>query len=259
MEKQDELFIARLEDGIKLSEKRPYFLGFLTESEIATAKEYLKYRNDSNYFFWGGHNDAERKLLGFFPDYMANSAKDEYDASANILEDEFPIIALTITYRKEDKLSHRDFLGSFMALGIERTSVGDILVEERRCVAFIKQDMLDYFIQNIDKIGRVGVKITEGAEQPLPVMHTFKELDGVISSDRLDCVVAFLTRTSREKAGTLIKSAMVAVNHKEILSLSYRVNEKDLISIRTKGRFCIDDMEKRTSKGKLVIKSRKYV
>lgn len=72
------------------------------------------------------------------------------------------------SYRKEDKLTHRDFLGSFMAQGVERPVWGDILVGEGLSVAFLRQEMGEYFFQSIRKIGRVGVKTTLSLGGPTP-------------------------------------------------------------------------------------------
>ncbi len=237
----------RIEDSILISEKRPRFLGFLDEAEADSAREYLKFRKDASFSFWGGYESAERKLLGFFPEYMETEEAD------------FPLSAITLTYRAEDTLSHRDFLGAFMNLGIERTVIGDILCGEGRTVAFIKTDMLPYFLENIRKIGRVGVTIKEGAELPLPDGRRFTEVKGVIASNRLDSIVALLAKTSREKASSLIKSGLVMLNHKEELSPSSKVEIGDKISIRSRGRFIIDDFGRLTGKGRLPVICRKYI
>lgn len=239
--------IARLEDSIKLGKKRPCFLGFLDEAQAAFCREYLSRQREISTLFWGGHPEAERVMLGFFPDYCDPSPE------------AFPIVSLAFSYRKEDKLTHRDFLGSFMAQGVERPVVGDILVGEGLCVAFLRQEMGEYFFQSIRKIGRVGVKTTLSWEGPLPAAHEFRDMSGVVASERLDCLVAFLCRTSREKAAGLIGAGLVELNHRETLSVSQKTKEGDLLSIRKQGRFIIDQLGPLTSKGRLVVKCRKYV
>ena len=146
MATEQDLLAARLEDSIKLSRKRLCFLGFLDEAQAAFCQERLSRRQDVAYLSWGGHEYAERVVLGFFPDYLEPAP--EF----------FPITPLVLSYRKEDKLTHRDFLGSFMALGVERSVIGDIVVGEGQCVAFLREEMGEYFLRNIQKIGRVGVK-----------------------------------------------------------------------------------------------------
>ncbi len=244
---QNEALFRRIEDSLLIAEKRPQFLGFLDEAEGYAAGEYLKYRKDVKFSFWGGHDEAERKMLGFFPDFidMENSA--------------FPLSAITLKYRDEDILSHRDFLGAFMNLGIERSVIGDILCGEGRTVAFIKTEMLAYFLENIKKIGRVGVTVEEGASLPLPMSRSFAEIKGVVASNRLDSIVALLTKQSREKAAAMIKSGTVLLNHEETLSSSSRVEIGDKLSIKGKGRFIIDDFGQLTGKGRLPVSCRKYI
>ena len=224
--------IARLEDSIRLGKKRPCFLGFLDEAQAAFCREYLSRQREVSTLFWGGHPEAERVMLGFFPDYCDPSPE------------AFPIVSLAFSYRKEDKLTHRDFLGSFMAQGVERPVVGDILVGEGLCVAFLRQEM---------------GKTTLSWEGPLPAAHEFRDMSGVVASERLDCLVAFLCRTSREKAAGLIGAGLVELNHRETLSVSQKTKEGDLLSIRKQGRFIIDQLGPLTSKGRLVVKCRKYV
>lgn len=237
---------AKLRNGLALSRKRPAFLGFLDESGAAFCEDLLRRERDARTLFWGGYDGAERRILGFFPDYL------EPDAAL------FPIAPLTFFFREEDALSHRDFLGSFMALGVERDVVGDILVGKGRCTAFVKREMEEYFLQNLRKIGRVGVRVVPGAEEPLPLEREFLELSGVVASERLDCLVAFLCRTSREKAAGLVAAGLVARNHREVLSGSERVSPGDVLTVRKQGKFIIDRLGPLTGKGRLSVKCRKY-
>lgn len=241
-----ELLAAKLRDCIQQSSRRPCFLGFLDESQAAACMERLKGRADIRCLFWGGYEDAERVILGLFPDYL------EPDPEL------FPLVPLTFSYRREDTLSHRDFLGSFMALGVERSVVGDILAGEGRCVVFLRAEMQEYFCQNLRKIGRVGVRIAVGAEEPMPGGREFLEISGVVASARLDCLVALLCHTSREKAAGSIAAGAVMLNHRETLSVSERVSEGDLLSIRKHGKFIIDQLGPLTGKGRLSVKCRKY-
>jgi RNA-binding protein YlmH len=246
MPNDQELLTARLEDHLKLSRKRPCFLGFLDEAQAAFCQDYLSRRRDGTFLFWGGHENAERVMLGFFPDYLEPAPE------------LFPITPFALTYRAEDKLTHRNFLGTYIALGVERSVIGDILVGDGQCVTFLREEMGDYFLQNIRKIGRVGVKTSLSWEGPLPGAHEFVEMSGVVASERLDCLTGFVCRTSREKAAGLITAGMVSVNHRESLSVSQRLKEGDLISVRRQGRFLIDQLGPLTSKGRLVVKCRKY-
>lgn len=240
------LLLHKLKDGIALSQKRPWFLGFLSEEEAAVCIDFLKWEKELQYSFFGGHPEAERRILGLFPDFLAPE------------ETHFPLTALTFTYRDEATLSHRDFLGSFMALGIERSTVGDILPGQGVCIAFVRSELADFFLQNLQKIGREGVKIAKGIYAPLPNAHEFETFSGVIASDRLDCMVAFLCRTGRSKAAELISMGLVSRNHRETLSVSEKLREGDTLSIRKYGKFIIDRFGPLTAKGRLTVQCRKY-
>ncbi len=245
MGEERELLAAKLRDCLKISLGRPCFLGFLDESEAAYCQDQLR-RERGGHLFWGGYEGAQRVIAGFFPDYL------DPDPAA------FPLSAVTLRYRPEDKLGHRDFLGSFMGLGVQRDVVGDILVGEGRTVAFVRAELCGFFINNVKKIGRVGVKIQAGWEEPLPEALHFKELGGVVASDRLDCLVGLLVHASRGKAAGLISAGQVLVNHREALELSRKVQEGDVVSVRGHGKFIIDRLGPLTGKGRLNVKCRKY-
>ena len=241
------LFEAKIADCVRLGEKRPSFLGFLELSERADAEQYLRRIHAQNYMFYGGWEDAERVMLGVFPDYLEPE------------ESLFPLTVLTVAYRKQDTLTHRDFLGSFMAQGVVRASLGDILIEDGRTVLFVKSELAPHFLSQIEKIGRVGVQITEGCTDPLPAAHSFQPIGGVVASERLDCFVAFLSGSGREKAAQMIHGGYVSVNHRETLSVSAKVSAGDVISIRRCGRFVVDVLGPLTKKGRLSIQCRKYI
>ncbi len=239
------LLKARLDDIIRASGKTTKYLGFLDPAEYIYISNMIKNRKDIDFNFWGGHSEAERVFLSI--------------GDLSEINEYFPITAINIKFREEDKLSHRDFLGSFMGSGVTRSSIGDILVEDGRAVVFVKSDLAQYFVNSITKIGKVGIKCSENPEYPLPQMHRTVDLNGVVASTRLDCVIALLAKTSREKACTLISSGLVNVNYVEVTSNSYKVNEKDKISIRGKGKFMIETINTPTKKGRLPINCKKYV
>lgn len=160
----DKLFRSQIDDAIVLCEKRqkPYFFSFLTERQQAVARQYMDSIHFPNYRFFGGYDDCERAVLGLW----------FYDEIV-----EYPVSALEITYRKADKLTHRDFLGALMSLGIERETIGDILVEDGRCIVFVKSEIKDYISSQLFKIGNAGVKIHEAEPDKLPQGRGIDELE----------------------------------------------------------------------------------
>ena len=206
----DKLFLSQLDDGVYLCQQRqkPYFFPFLSERKQAVAKRYLDSSGFLTYRFYGGYEDSERKVLGLY----------FYDE----IED-FPVTALEITFRKADKLTHRDFLGALMSLGIERDTVGDILVEDGRCVVFVKSEISSY--------------ITSQDEQSY-----------VVASLRLDAVVAAVTGLSREKTKQLICSGNVSLNFLPCDNVSKAIESGDSLSIRGKGKYKINGVLGETKK-----------
>ena len=235
----DKLFLSKLDDGIYLCDKRrqPYFFSFLTEREQAVAKAHFDSIGFSSYAFNGGYDDAERRVLGVF------------------YEDEtpFPIAAIEFKFRKNDKLTHRDFLGALMSLGIERETVGDILVEDGRAVAFVKEEIKDYVASQIFKIGNAGVKISDADTGKLPNGRGFEEKEYTVPSLRLDAVVSAVTGLSREKSKNLILSGSVSRNHLECSDHSKQMEEKDVLTVRGKGKYVINGVLGETKKHRIKI------
>ena len=156
-------------------------------------------------------------------------------------------------------MTHRDFLGAFLAAGVRRETIGDILVEPGRAVLFVRQETAGFLLSQISRIGRTGVRLSEGIQLPLPAGMGFAEFQGVIASPRLDCVTAAATGLSREKAARLISAGLVTVNHRPQESLSLIIEEGDRLSVRGKGRFIIDRLGPVTKKGRLAIAGRRHL
>ena len=246
---EDSVLKARLRDIMRLaeSERKPGFVGFLDERQAAAAHSFMESLEASGYLFWGGYEGAERVMLGVFPGFQEPGAE------------LFPISGITASYRDKDVLTHRDFLGALLNLGIVRETLGDILIEEGRCVFFCRSEISDFLLSQTEKIGGVGVRLSPGAERPFPALHRFREFTAVVASARLDCVVAAAVGTSREKAAEKIRSGLVMLNHKAVCSPSAAVIEGNRVSIRGTGRFILDAVGPVTKKGRLRIAGRKYI
>ncbi len=237
---------AKVSDAIKQSEIKsvPKFCGFFSASEKAEILPLLK---GVKHGFFGGYDEAERTVLLICPEWL------------EIENAEYPINALTFLFRKQDKLSHRDFLGSLMALGIKRNTVGDILVEEGRAVVFLLSEISEYVVGQIEKIGRVGVEIKAGFECPLPGMSGFIEETRTVASLRLDCVVSALSGKSRNASAELINAGLVALNSVAALKPTATVKNLDAIAIRGIGKFIIVSSDDLSKKGRIILKWKKYI
>ncbi len=240
-----ELLRARIGDTAELCRKSetPKFLGFLSREESVLADGLLK-KGSVKYMLFGGFNGAERVYLGCLPDWC-----DEPD---------FPIKAVTFSFRRSDRLSHRDFLGSLMALGIKRESVGDILIEEGRAVVFLSKEIVSFVLSEISKIGRIGVTSQIGFTGELPQVDKPDEQSVTVASLRLDCVVAAVAGLSRNEAYEKINASLVAVNSEVCLKPTRLLSSGASVSVRGKVKFIITRAEDKTRKNRIVLKYKKY-
>lgn len=247
---EEKILAARFSDLVEEVRLReiPRTLGFLDERQQEIVRSCAAAAHWERYAFYGGCPDAERAYVGLFPGYMD-------------LEDQsiYPIAPVTFTFRPQDTLTHRDFLGTFMSLGIKRETVGDILVEEGRCVAFFHDRLLPLLQDEVKKVGGTAVRLSTEPPQTLPSRFQLEPVEGVVSSLRLDCVVALLTGKSRELSAQLIRTGRVTVNHSLSLSVSDTVEGGDRISVRGFGRFRLDAPGEITRKGRIHLSYQKYV
>ncbi|MBR4627033.1 MAG: RNA-binding protein [Ruminococcus sp.] len=248
---EDRLFEARLSDMTERCERcgAPVYSPFLDEHQCAAAEQWLgRNAGDSGYILYGGYEDARRRMLTVFPEYCR-----DYAAEC------FPMKCLTMTYRKEDKLTHRDVLGSFMAQQVKREVIGDIIVGEGMAQTFVTVVAAKALASSVTKIGRVGVRISDDKEFCLDTVQEFKDISGTVASLRLDCIVSLAANISREKAAALIRSDRVEVNHFPTASVSHELKEGDILSVRGFGRFILNGIDGLTRKGRIHIDIRKYI
>lgn len=246
---EGKILLAHIDDMLRICEKAcsARFSAFLSEAESALCERYLKFCGASNYMLYGGYEGAQRTVLGVFPHF-------EEPMKAG-----FPIKAVKFYGRGTEGLTHRDFLGSLMALGITRSSVGDIVCREDKAYAMLLPAAAE-MAAGITKIGRAGVKSEYAAEDESIVREdSFAEICGTVASMRLDSIVSTAVRQSREKAARLIRSGAVSVNHGAAESVSETVKEGDVISVRGYGRYILACEGMRTAKDRIHIKIKKYL
>ncbi len=240
------LLPARIEDAVRACERTavPQFLGFLTEAEVSTAIGVLD-NIGAKYQLWGGYADAERKYLAVLPDWCDMP--------------DYPITPITFSYRNQDKLTHRDFLGALMSLGLVREKIGDILVTDGRAVVFVNREISKFILNDISKIGRVGVSVAIGFTEPLPIAKTAVEFSETVASLRLDCVIAAIYGLSRGAAAAAIGDGLVYVDSVICTKATRSVCAGEKLNLRGKGRVYIISSDERSRKGRIIIKCNKYI
>lgn len=205
-------------------------------------------RLDISYYSEGGLEDAERKSIVIFPDYMTRE---------NI---ENPIRAIEIKGNfKFNSVSHRDYLGAILGLGVKREKVGDIFINEDSATVVLHVEMLDFFIFNLKNIGKESVEVDEielfKIEKPI---EEFEDKNLTISSLRLDSLISAVINLSRSKSAILINQGKVKVNWRPTENISYEMKVGDVLSIRKFGRMKIVEDLGRSKKGKEKVKVRIY-
>ena len=224
------------------------------EREIVTYSDFLNL-NDQNilhtlpknklysrYILFGGYDMAERQMAAFIPEALSL----RYGVSdITPKEINYPFCAVKIepkNKRFSEDLTHRDFLGSILNLGIDRSKTGDILVTED--LTRVRHTVIDSSVINLDMINYTP---------------DFQQIKGTVSSVRLDSLLPLAFSSSRSKLSGLIEGAKVFVNGKLITSNGYQVKEGDLISVRGLGKFRFEEAGKITKKNRISVTIQKYV
>lgn len=199
---------------------------------------------------FGGYKDAEYVIIALHPEYIEE-----------IFHDEFPIKLLVIEAgRQQSDIEHRDILGSMMGLGFSRERMGDIILLEDRAQVIILNEMGDYALASLDRVGRTKVSIRQEnldnfMEKPLE----YVDVSTTVKSIRLDALIASAFGLSRGKAADLIKAKKVKLNYRPQVSVSKELHEGDMVSVRGKGRFILSDILDRTKKDRIKITIKKLV
>lgn len=249
LSKQDHLLVDKIVDWVNIANEKytEKFSFFLDCRQSKIAKQVVDSLKFENYKFFGGYDDAHRLVLGVFPPYI------------EINDSDFPVKGLTFTYRKCDVLTHRDVLGSLMSLNISRECIGDIIISERKTIVFAVDKILPLILENVHKIGRIGVKAEVGFDlSDVSLEQKFTEIFGTVASLRADCVIALAINKSREKASALIKSCGIYIDYEEVFSPSAVMCEGIGFSIRGYGKFLLSSVNGLSRKNRLHITIKKY-
>ena len=219
------------------------FSDFLNMDEISTA---LSIKYPCSFILFGGYESAERCVIGF---------------GEEIEKESFPICCIKIEPLQQkfsDKLSHRDFLGSLMNLGINRSTLGDIMVKDNCGYLFCLENISDYIVENLSRIKHTSVKckiVSKDFELPL---NEPEEKEIVVSSTRADAVISSVYKLSRNEAAALFDKELVFINSKAATKSSVILKENDVVSVRHKGRFIFCGELRKTKKDRCVVEVRVF-
>lgn len=238
-----ELFIRALSDKYRRCEGRNILTStkFLTPAEQQTALEAAAREGWENMVLSGGPDFAERKIALFLPSYM-----EEEEGKEQCLT------LIRCLKSKRDKLTHRDYLGSLMGLGIERETVGDIFVHPMGADIIVLSEMADFLLLNFEKAGR---KALECRQMPLSALiYEEKEAESLsftVTSPRLDAVAARIWNLSRTDVKEYIEKGLVFVGGEVCKKPDRELFEGDSLSIRGFGKAEILKDNGYSKKGKI--------
>ena len=226
------------------------FTDFLGLAEQAAFAEVSREIFGIEYEKFGGAEGAERVMIRF---------GSESDLGYSM---PFPISLIKVeplSQKYAEKLSHRDFLGAIMNLGIERDTMGDIVIIDNVGYIFVKEDMATYIADSLTKVRRTDVKSEVTETLPDGELYRTERRNVQANGERLDALVAKVFSLSREEAQSLFKKRLVFADGREIDSTSYIPKPNEKISVRGHGRFIYVGPQSLTRKGKMNIAVDVYI
>ncbi|MCR5256489.1 MAG: hypothetical protein K6D96_11305 [Acetatifactor sp.] len=202
-----------------------------------------------DYTVFGGRDGSDRCVVRF-----GNPETFGYEV-------DFPIVCINVKPLNEkfaDSLSHRDFLGALMNLGIDRSTVGDIIASEKEAYVFCLDSIAEYICENLSFVRHTSVickivdDIKEIRQDPPATMNV------QVASERIDAVLSKVLNISRGDCLDLFRAGKVFLNGRLCENNSKAVKGGDVVNARGYGKFVITGEMSLTRKGKLNLKILRY-
>lgn len=248
--KDDKILIASAEDRINQCENfymitRTDFLDLHQKTLVSNMVKNISH--SCKIKFYGGYEESERTICFFLPEYAEISDVDDI------------VVAKVSVPNAGRKLTHRDYLGALLALGIKREKTGDILVRPDGADILILRDLAEFIEMNFSRVGRIplSIKIVELDQLEIPE-NEFIEREDTVASLRLDNIISAAFGISRNKAVEAIKKGIVFLNGLECIKPDKEVQEGDKLVLRGKGKAYLLEKGGLSRKGRVYIKLRIY-
>ena len=256
---EDKLLLSKIIDKSKfcVEKNKIQTTDFLSLEQKGLIINFLNKQKENNYIFYGGIENSERTKLIFYPDKL----KDIIENNKFDFNTIFSVIRISLPNELIDKYNHRIYLGGLIKLGIKREKIGDINVYNNGADIIISQDIEKFLINSIKELTRFNKSTVEKIKlEDIEKVETKVQIEKVsVSSMRLDNIVSELVKCSRNKANEYIFEERVLVNHEVITKVSKEIKEKDVITIRGKGRFTISEILGNNKKGKTLLQIEKNI
>lgn len=251
---EEQLLKARLKDLAFKSYKQNIYTysSFLTPAELAVLDSMREELSYVDYETYGGAFLCERQMVGFGSEASLGYAGvwPIHIVKVEPLIDKF-----------SDALSHRDFLGALMHLGIERSVLGDIIVRDgKRAYVFCQDSISDYIIENLTKIKHTNVKctLTDADADIGDLTPNLIDISCIVSAPRFDAVIAVLAKCSRSEAVRLFQTGKVTLNGRLCERNSMTLKDGDIFSVRGYGKYQYCGTGSETRKGRIYIHLKQY-
>jgi RNA-binding protein YlmH len=220
---------------------------FLTPRE-AELGEMAASRAGTRAHMWGGYRHAERRRILFAACPPDTSA---YEVTC-ILAD---------AGDGDEPPAHGDYLGSLLAIGLERDRFGDIVVTGCRAHIFVAASMASVLLRDYGRAGRRPLRLRtldgrEVTDLPAPVLQ---ERVVTMQSLRLDAFVGHAFGMSRTKALEPIRAGKVQLNFTVCDDPSEEIAPGDIVSVRGLGRARILAAQGQSKSGRTFVRLGRYV
>ena len=230
---------------------------FLSPRELHYAQSFLT-RKGVPFISFGGYSDAERQRIYILPEYIEEIVNldelSEYGYSCGIA-------VIEAKGSGFEKLSHRSFMGSLLALGIERDVIGDIvMIGEDSALVFCDEGIVDFLLSAWERAGRDKIKVTKtSVGKDFSPERSYAPISDTVASARIDCIVAAICSLSREKARAAVSDGLVELDYEEETRPDREVVAPCLISVRGFGKFRIRSLSDKTRKGRYRLQGEKFL
>lgn len=237
---------SRIEEKalIALNNFRAEPVDFLDPFWQEMSKSIAQKHDDLKAIFFSGMDNAENKYLVFCPWYMDLEAKD--------------FISIICFDNPYDDIKHSDVLGKLLSLGIDRRTLGDIVVGDRVYIV-VNKSVESFLLAEFRDVRRHSIIPYIVDSVPSITAEDYKEDTVIVPSLRLDAVVSKIYNISRSQAQVKIENSLLKLNYRIVDKPSFEVKENSLISLRSFGRVRIKEVTGTTQKGNLRLKVEKLI
>ena len=259
---EDKILVAKLLDKVQFVSQKNQIqtTDFLDGYEQKIAQKVLQQVKYKTAIFYGGYEEAERKMIYFFPEKLMDLIEEDLQ-NDKMIQTEMKAITIELPNDLKGKYQHRDYLSGLMKLGIKREKIGDILVRENGADILVQEDILNYLLSNLPELTRFQKAAIFAKEisklEIVPIK--LEKMVILVPQLRLDVVISELLHTSRTKVNEVISQERVLVNYEIKTKNAAMLQRGDLLTIRGKGKFKIREVISQTAKGKLRVEVEKYV